>query len=321
MAAPPPFPVSIGPFKTLNCSVATAINAFYRQQQFPRPQLDNPEPSLAGLDPSVCGLPPGAILYCQLSPLHKITLDDEMKVAASIPMEAKFFAWAYPVVDDGTVVHGHSAEHMFLKYGGYVYFNRACEAVGTNSIAPAPVGSSGLVFGRAQDLPSNIEDILTRQGRFQEITLAPLTAAGATHFAWIRPDEFSEFIASTDGCFAYKFGHEMARYFPVVSQPLFTADLLEEQLDGNEAWVVVRPHHPTVERIVVFDKTTSFNENMKVARLGDLVLASDENVVAHRSGMEGPISYHAWKESHEQGTLANPWILSVINRRHRRHGG
>jgi len=121
-------------------------------------------------------------------------------------------------VDD--VVHGNSAEHMFLKYGGYVHFNRACEVVGTNSIAPAPFGSSDLVFGHSQDLPSSIEDALTRQGRFQEITLTPLAAAGATHFAWIRPTEFSEVIASTDGCFAYKFGHETARYFPVVSKPL-----------------------------------------------------------------------------------------------------
>lgn len=93
--------------------------------------------------------------------------------------------------------------------------------------------------------------------------------------------------------FRLQIRHETARYFPVVSQPLFTLDLLEERLDGNEAWVVVRLDHPTVERIVVFDKTTSFNENLKVARMGDLVLASDENVVAHRSGMKGPISYHA----------------------------
>jgi len=269
----------------------------------------------------MCGLPPGAILYCQLSPLHKITLDDEMKVAASIPKESKFFAWAYPVVDDGTIVHGNSAEHMFLKYGGYVYFNRSSEAVGTNSIAPAPLGSSGLAFGRAQDLPSSVEHTLTRQGRFQEITLAPLAAAGATHFAWIRPTEFSEVIASADGCFAYKFGHEMARYFPVVSTPLFTVELLEEQLDEKEAWVVVRPDHPTVERIVVFDKTAGFKENMKVARIGDLVCASDEDVVARRSGMDRPITYLAWKEVHEQGTLANPWILSVSKRRVRVAGG
>merc|ERR1719210_3020721 len=140
------FPVSIGPFNMLTCNVAVAINAFYRQHRFPRPHPCSSEPSVAGLDPSMCGLPPGTILYCQLSPLHKITLDDEMKVAASIPAEAKFFAWAYPVVDDGTVVHGNSAEHMFLKYGGYVYFNRASEAVGTTCIAPAPLGSSGLVF-------------------------------------------------------------------------------------------------------------------------------------------------------------------------------
>lgn len=315
MAAAPEFPVSIGPFNMSTCSVGAAINAFYRQHQIPRPHPYSPGPSLAGVDPSKIGVSSSKMLYCQLSPLHRVTLEDEMRVAANIPKEAKFFAWAYPVPDDGIVMLGNAAEHMFLKYGGYVYFNRSSEVVGTNSIAPAPLGSSGLVFGRGQDLPSSVEDILTRQDRFEEVTLAPLIAAGATHFAWIRPSEFSESVASTDGCFAYKFRHETARYFPVVSEPLFTPELLEEKLDENEAWVVVRPDHPTVERIVVFDKTTGFMDNMKVARMDSLACASDEDVVACLGGMDRPISYPAWREAHEQGTLANPWILSVINRR------
>jgi len=289
--------------------VASAINAFYRQHHFPRPEADSPEPSLAGLDSSKCGLLTGD-LYCQLSPLHKITLDDEMKEAANIPREATFFAWAYPVVDDGTVL-GNSAEHMFLKYGGYVYFNRVFEAVGTNSIAPAPLGSSGLTFGRAQDLPSKVEGILTRQGRFQEITLAPLARAGATHFAWIRPTEFSEMVASTDGCFAYKFGPEKAMYFPVVSKPVFTPELVEETLGEKEAWVVVRSDHPTAERIVMFDKTSSFEENIQLAGMDHLLSMSDADVVARRSNMARAIPYLAWQEVHEQGTLTDPWILST----------
>jgi len=141
--------------------------------------------------------------------------------------------------------------------------------------------------------------------------LAPLARAGATHFAWIRPTEFSEMVASTDGCFAYKFGHEKAQYFPVVSKPVFTPELVEEPLGEKEAWVVVRPDHPTAERIVMFDKTSSFEENIQLAGMDNLLLTSDANVVACRSDMARPIPYLAWKEIHEQGTLADPWILST----------
>lgn len=267
---------------------------------------------MVGVDPMSCGLSGGEILFGQLSPLHPVTLDEETKAAANIPADSKHFAWAYPVVDDGALVAGSSAEHMFLRYGGYVYFNRSGEAIGTNSIAPAPLGTLGLMFGRAQELASSVEGTLTRQGRFQEITLAPLLEAGATHFAWIRPGEFVGTTAAADGAFAYQFGQAPAKYFPVVGTPVFTPEMLEEDLDDNEAWVVVQPAHPTVERVVMFDRGRSFKDNMQQAGLGSLVRADDRFVLVSRARSKQPVPYTGWqKEGGETGTIADPWILTL----------
>merc|ERR1711879_642665 len=106
-------------------------------------------------------------MFCQLSPLHHITLDDETKAAAKIPRDAAHFAWAYPVVEDGSGRQRarSSAEGAFLQFGGYVYFNESRDAVGANSICPAAIGTLGLMFSRPQILPQDVADVLTQQGR------------------------------------------------------------------------------------------------------------------------------------------------------------
>lgn len=299
------------------CKVHQAINAFYRQHtDIPRPQPENAEPSMVGIDPYACGIGQGEIIFGQLSPLHDVTLDDETKAAANIPLDSKYFAWAYPVVDDGSVGNGGSAEHNFLKFGGYVYFSGSMDAIGTNSIAPAPIGTLGLMFGRGQVLPDRVMCILQQKGRFQDITLQPLLEAGATHFAWIRPGEFERDVASGNGCFAYKFnrGPHPAKYFPVVTEPVFTAELVQETLEDNEAWVVVRPNHPTVEKIVMFDRSLSFNENMQQVNLPELEIADDGTVTCSHSSAGGqPMPYPAWcAQAQSQGTIADPWILQVV---------
>jgi len=307
------FPVSVGTFTMSGCKVSGAINAFYTQNpEFPRPHPDNAEPSMAGLDPHACGLSSGEIIFCQLSPLFRITLDEEGKDAANIDRAATFFAWAYPAVE-AAFMTGSSAEATFLKFGGYVYFDRDSRAIQTNSIAPAALGSLGLTFGRAQILPQGAMEMLTRQGRFQEVTLPPLVSAGATHFAWVRPHEFAETVASEDGAFAYKFQSAPPKYFPVVNSPVFTPAMLEEQLDDNEAWTVVRPSHPTIEKVVMFDKEKDFNGNMRDnSQISGLVAAEDECVMASREGRPDAISYAEWKANTDTGSIGDPWILTII---------
>lgn len=306
------FPVSVGPFTTQSCRIASALNAFYRQHQFPRPNPESAENSYAGLDPGSAGLGHGEPLYCQLSPLYEITLTVELKEAANIPREAKFFAWAYPVVDDGRGLAGSSAEHMFLTHGGYTYFSPDRAVVGTTCIVPAELGTPGLTFGRCQVLPQRAASMLMRDGRFQDITLADLAAKGATHFAWIRPGEFAEDVASQDGCFAYRFGDQQTpKYFPVVNSPVFTRELLEEELEDGEAWVVLQTRRARVEELLIFDKAKSFEENV-AAKASALIPAAGSVCRSASSGSApNPISYAEWQASAVPGTFQDPWILTV----------
>jgi len=189
--------------------------------------------------------------------------DTETKAAANIPAEATCFAWAYPMVlEPGTQRPQRAEIASFIDYGGYIYFDDNRNVVGTNAIVPAPLVTLGLMFGRPQPLPENIVDRLTKQGRFQEISLASFADKGATHFAWIRPGEFSNEIASSDGCFAYTFKDCTTKYYPVVNKPVFTKELLDEELDEHESWVVVRTTFPSVESSIVYDKRKTLEENL-----------------------------------------------------------
>lgn len=299
----------VGPFAMQSCQVFSAINAFYRQHKFPRPDPASDENSMAGLDPTAIGLGAGEIMFCQLSPLHPITLDTETKAAANIPQNAQFFAWCYPRVDDGMRLPS-TGEGAFLQYGGYVYFDDHRQAIGTNGVAPAALGTLGLMFGRPQPLSKGVADKLTRQGRFQEITLKPLSDKGATHFAWMRPEECADEVASPDGCFVYKFQTGETKYYPVVAKPVFTPEMLQEKLDDTEAWVVIRTALPMVERPIIFSKTKSFMENIEDSGERNLVESTDSEVSVV-GGRNGPISYAEWQRSHEQATLAKPWVISI----------
>lgn len=302
----------IGPFTMQTTGLAAAFNAFYRQHQFPKPDPNSEENSMAGLDPSSAGLGQGDIIFCQLSPLHRITLDDETKDAANIPRQAEFFAWAYPAVDDGSgKMQGTRPESVFLQYGGYVYFNGGRDAIATNAIVPAPFETLGLMFGRAQPLSQMAAETLTRQGRFQEITLDSLRRKGATHFAWIRPGEFADAVASENGCFAYRLSSAEPIYFPVVTKPVFTKELLDEDLEDNEAWVVVRTRAPMVETPTVFDKQRSFEENLQDGPLSNAFGASNGDIKVAGPPTTPPMSYEQWQQTPGKGTIAEPWIMQV----------
>ncbi|CAJ1450482.1 unnamed protein product, partial [Effrenium voratum] len=130
--------------------------------------------------------------FCHCSPLHPTTLSAASRAAAGIPKTANFFAWAYPVEKSKVpdLWHLSGPERAFLEYGGYVYYDKDCNVVGTTSISPTSVGT-GLIFGGSLPLAEEVADALAKQGRFQEVTLEPLLRKGATHFAWVRPREFA----------------------------------------------------------------------------------------------------------------------------------
>jgi len=271
---------------------------------------------MAGMDPIAATMGNGEIVFCQLSPLHLITLDAETKAAANIPAAAIHFAWAYPMILEPQVQLPRApADAAFVNYGGYIYFDDHRQVVGTNSICPAPVGTLGLMFGRAQPLVETVVDMLTKQGRFQEITLAALSDKGATHFAWIRPAEFPNQVASTDGCFAYKFKDGSAKYFPVVSKPMFTKELLEEELESDEAWVVVRGASslPTIEVTVIFDKAKTLEENLYNNEHGVQVSGKTCGVkISRESDASSTLQYEEWAKISETGSLADPWVFEIL---------
>eukprot|EP00933_Yihiella_yeosuensis_P019077 TRINITY_DN15493_c0_g3_i1.p1 TRINITY_DN15493_c0_g3~~TRINITY_DN15493_c0_g3_i1.p1 ORF type:complete len:343 (+),score=43.57 TRINITY_DN15493_c0_g3_i1:75-1031(+) len=309
------FPVSIGPFTMTSVDLSSAFNAFYIQHQFPKPDPESEENSMAGLDPARARLGMGEIIFCQISPLHKITLDSETKAAAQIPNEAAYFSWCYPMVltSDGPRLTPGTPQCNFLTFGGYIYFNGERDVVGTNAISPAPLGTLGLMFGRSQCLPHQAADSLTRQGRFQEITLEALATKGATHFAWIRPGEFDS-VACPDGCFAYKFATGGPRYFPVVSKPIFTKALVDEELGDGEAWAVVRYSQPCIEVPVIFDKAKLLEDNLADTSTDNLAIAMTADIevtVGKDSDDSVSLSYKKWMESADQGTIGDPWIVKI----------
>jgi hypothetical protein len=194
-----------------------------------------------------------------------------------------------------------------------MYFNDARVVVGTNAINPASLDTLGLMFGRPHILTADVAETLSRQGRFQEVTIPALSTKGATHFGWIRPMEFSGSIACPNGAFAYKFSNREPRYYPVVDKPTFTTEMLEEPLDSKEAWVVIRnaSRRPQVEQLLIFDKTKSVEENCKDNSL-DIDGAVDDVQVTKESRSVSSLSYEQWTGSHEQGSIVDPWIITIV---------
>jgi len=247
--------------------------------------------------------------------------DAETKKAANIPASATSFAWAYPMVlEPGQRQPSGASEASFLTLGGYMYFDEQKRIVGTNAIQPAPLGTLGLMFGRAQPLPAAVADTMSRQGRFQEITLPFLAEQGASHFGWIRPGEFSQEVASPNGCFAYKFRDGALKYFPVLKDPVFTQELLDETLDDSEEWAVIRlAGMPTIERLVIFDTSKSLDENLMANKHVTNDLSYTSAAVAQDSAPCRSFTYQEWQQrssgnANEQlSTLADPWVVKLMS--------
>jgi len=127
----------------------------------------------------------------QLSPAHPITLNEEAKRKALIPVTATSFVWSYPVVLNIDIskakdINPADPDTAFLLVGGYTYFDVKDEVCGVNTIIPA---KSGLIFSKPKQWNHDYTDALHKYGRFQPITIKFLHDLGARHFCWIRPDE------------------------------------------------------------------------------------------------------------------------------------
>mmetsp|Transcript_48357 Transcript_48357/g.104141 ORF Transcript_48357/g.104141 Transcript_48357/m.104141 type:complete len:331 (-) Transcript_48357:341-1333(-) len=314
------FPVSLGPFTMQPVArMGDAINSFYSQFQgmVVRPSAESDDNSMGGIDPGRLGWGLFEVLFAQFSPLHRLTLSDEGKEAALIPKLATYFAWAYPaVLQEGLPGRASEAEKAFLEFGGYVYFDDRSQVVGVNCIAPAPLGTPGLSFGRPQPLPATVAERLTQAGRFQEVSLEFLTQRGATHFAWIRPQEFGDDVANPNGSFAYKFAGSRPRYFPVVNEPSFTKDLLSEELDDSEVWICVRiAKPPSIDKLAILDRDSLSSLAQAAARCPAFaeVIGSapgEGSVMIYKdSDLETTMNFQDWLSHTEGADIADPWIF------------
>jgi len=208
------FPAIVSPFILIPAALSLAFNECFQKHQFSKPDMN--QSIMAGIDPCKANLAKGDILFCQVSPLHTITLDDEARIAARIPKDAEYYGWAYPVAQDGPdaseITGSRAADTAFLRHGGFIYFNESLTVVATNAVSPAAEGTS-LIFKAAEMMPQNVLDILERQGRFQEITMEVFRDKGATHYAYIRPDEYG--MDCPSGAFAFQFAQSVPKFFQV----------------------------------------------------------------------------------------------------------
>eukprot|EP00913_Durusdinium_trenchii_P018752 g17622.t1 len=215
------FPNTVGPFVMVKAAQFPRVfNEFFSLPHAKKPDPNSETSFMVGVQPCEIGLEEGEFLFCHCSPLHPTTLSTATRAAAGIPKSAAYFAWAYPV---------DKSKHPELW-----------------PLSPTSVGT-GLLFGGSSPLPEEVSEALSRQGRFQEVTLEALLRKGATHFAWLRPkdhgdplrlravhdqshfifrcicfdQEFSSCgLHCPSGAFAYKFADgEEARYFPVAGKP------------------------------------------------------------------------------------------------------
>jgi len=134
-------------------------------------------------------------LMGQYSPANKITLTDEEKEAANIPVEAADFMWSYPACSwDG--LGGDDAMKAYLSLGGFAYFDKEHKLVGTNTLMPMEGDEGGLQFSEPKHWNPEWTRALMRHGRFQVITIKTLRDVGARHYCWLRPGEV---ICGDDG--------------------------------------------------------------------------------------------------------------------------
>jgi len=178
-----PFPDGLGPFRLV--PVALYPRDFEFEGEFDEPygrswRINRP---LRGELRAQLGQ---TEIRSSLSPVHPVTLGEELKATVGVVPEAAYFAFSYPV--DLPLKFPTSwadmAEVAFLTVGGFVYYDEEYNLCQMMAFVPAEDG--GLVFGtQAQWVPDWTESL--GSNRFQRVTMPEHKEAGAQHFAWLPP--------------------------------------------------------------------------------------------------------------------------------------
>jgi len=132
-----------------------------------------------------------------VSPLRAQNMGTSKVCLAHIPYETHTFAWCNPALLSKKAkinLDITDPNAMFFIFGGFVYFDVNFNVTGVNAIAGVNQKLSNknqhmVLFGESQVLIVSTAIALDREMRWGHVTLPPLLAQGAKHFAWIAPGE------------------------------------------------------------------------------------------------------------------------------------
>jgi len=148
-----------------------------------------------------------ALITGQVSPMHPVLEDDELRKVRNIPENAEFVVWSYPVVDwqhvecdayavdDWEGFEASAAMKSFLTIGGFLYLDgdrRIAGATTPGRFCEGQGGNGGLGFGDPRRWLPEWTQRLAEHGRFQPITIRSIRELGVRKFCWLRPNEIIE---------------------------------------------------------------------------------------------------------------------------------
>ena len=193
-----------------------------------------------------------------MSPPRKVTINGaKERKAAGIPLECKYFAFAYPLdclagmFDELVTREGRDEPWLnFLLFGGYVYFDASRRLVRSNAIVLTQAMAALELVGPfipSQDAVEYLQDV----GRLREVTLKPMLDAGFQRFGWVNPTERPGGLflladgtdAPGDGTFVYKVAsgdsicYSLVKVDAVRQQRQQRQKLLEDAAAAREAAV------------------------------------------------------------------------------------
>ena len=177
-----------------------------------------------------------------ISPWDTITLTGEARERAGIPVDADFFAWAYPLQnmaqigeDDPLLKNVTDSGLAFVIHGGFIYANNSLHPVGLNAVMGAAPKGEGLAFDGPHPkrlafdgphpLSSEMRSKLENANRFVPPTMPSLIKDGVIKFTWVEPS-FEPGLRGKDGAewrtgaFVYLYNeHKYDCFFRVGPKP------------------------------------------------------------------------------------------------------
>ncbi|CAF2166070.1 unnamed protein product [Rotaria magnacalcarata] len=136
----------------------------------------------------------------QRAPIAPVTLNDTARDAAKIPRSATHFCWVYPPAGFTQLSEKRKAtinrklargdpDYTFLALGGFAYFRFDKYSVKTLQINCLVKADNGLHFDGPYSWQSEYTKHLSKEGRFQDVTISELIDVGIKYYCFINPNE------------------------------------------------------------------------------------------------------------------------------------